>query len=95
MGSDDTQRLYDMMLALSNRMATVEALLTEAIDGPIDVSRLRWDGRAINFVVMKIVVPVLLTICLGGAAFYYGLSAKFDVFAYKFDQHISIAHGRK
>lgn len=102
-GDDDVQRLYDMMtdlsskigsveLNLSNRMATVETLMTEAIDGPIDVSRLRWDGRSINFVVMKVVVPVLLAIIIGGSAFYYGISAKFDVFAYKFNQHIDVAH---
>jgi hypothetical protein len=73
MSDSDIQRLYDTMSDVVERLAKVETIVTSIKDANIDVSRLRWDGKAINYVIMKVIAPVLITVLLGGSAFYYGI----------------------
>lgn len=89
MSSGDVQELFNLIRELSERVASLETTVGTAVGGPVDVSRLRWDGKALNFVIMKVVAPVLITVLLGGAAFYYGISCQVGELQSTVTQHIS------
>ena len=92
MGSDDVQKLYDMLCSMAQRLTVVETLLKEQRAQPltVDVSCLRWDAKALTFVITRIVAPTLITVIVGGSAFYYGISAQFDSVSAKIGQHIKL-----
>ena len=88
MSDSDIQRLYDMMADVLERLVKVETVLTTAATGPVDVSRLRWDGKAINYVIMKVVAPIIIGVLLGGSAFYYGIHTQINDLSYQITKHI-------
>jgi hypothetical protein len=71
MDSNEIKDIHDKLEDVIQRLVRVETLLDT--DQTIDVSRLRWDAKAINYVIMKVVSPVLITVLLGGSLFYYGI----------------------
>lgn len=93
MSGDDVQRLYDMMGDVLARLTRVETVLDAATSGPVDVSRLRWDGKAINYIIMRVVAPVLITVLLGGSAFYYGIHCQIGDLTAEFTQQIQKHNG--
>lgn len=88
MSNTDIQRLYDMVGDVIERLAKVETIVTSIKESNIDVSRLRWDGKAINYVIMKVIAPVLITVLIGGATFYYGIHAQINDLSYQVTKHI-------
>ena len=88
MSSDDVQRLYDSVSSVLERLVAVETKLTTLINAPIDVSRLRWDGKALNYVIVRVIAPILITVLLGGSAFYYGIHMQIGELSVKVTQHI-------
>lgn len=89
MSGADVQRLYDMMGDVLERLVKVETILDTVATAPMDVSRLRWDGKAINYVIMKVVAPVLITVLIGGATFYYGMHCQINDLTVQVVQHVS------
>ncbi len=94
MSEADVQRLFDMMLGISSRMSAVETemsevkgLIKQRRNDPVDVSRLRWDGQALNYVATKIIVPIVVTTTLAAAALYYGIHAQVSDIAFQLQKH--------